>query len=227
MPFVPLPRQPACHEGFVAHSAPPDMEAIHGLIGACPQHDRLWPELTGREHLAFYGRLKGLAGARAMRVRAAEVLHVQSLVPQILHLCAAGPELAAAVDEGLRSVSLTHVADQRSGRYSGGMRRRLSVAISFVGDPVAVYLDEPSTVSAATAPHGDVPARLHCFTIQPRWRHATVGNTWSGGGLRALRPCCIRAPPPECPVWSQTRNLARLRTSGPRPCIATCAVGRC
>ena len=32
-------------------------------------------------------------------------------------------------------------------KYSGGMKRRLSVAISFIGDPLVVYLDEPSTVS--------------------------------------------------------------------------------
>lgn len=31
-------------------------------------------------------------------------------------------------------------------KYSGGMKRRLSVAISFIGDPLVVYLDEPSTV---------------------------------------------------------------------------------
>ena len=32
-------------------------------------------------------------------------------------------------------------------KYSGGMKRRLSVAISFIGDPLVAYLDEPSTVS--------------------------------------------------------------------------------
>lgn len=38
------------------------------------------------------------------------------------------------------------VADKLAGKYSGGMKRRLSVAISFMGDPKVVYLDEPSTV---------------------------------------------------------------------------------
>lgn len=33
------------------------------LMGVCPQHDLLWETLTGREHLLFYGRLKGLTGA--------------------------------------------------------------------------------------------------------------------------------------------------------------------
>jgi hypothetical protein len=47
----------------------------------------------------------------------------------------------------LRSVNLWNngVADKQARAYSGGMKRRLSVAISFVGDPLVVYLDEPST----------------------------------------------------------------------------------
>jgi hypothetical protein len=39
------------------------MDAIYSLMGVCPQHDLLWETLTGREHLTFYGRLKGLVGA--------------------------------------------------------------------------------------------------------------------------------------------------------------------
>jgi ABC-type multidrug transport system ATPase subunit len=42
-------------------------------------------------------------------------------------------------------VKLTYAADQRTGAYSGGMRRRLSVAIALLGDPKVVYLDEPTT----------------------------------------------------------------------------------
>jgi ABC-type multidrug transport system ATPase subunit len=38
------------------------MDAIYSLMGVCPQHDLLWETLTGREHLLFYGRLKGLTG---------------------------------------------------------------------------------------------------------------------------------------------------------------------
>ena len=58
-----------------------------------------------------------------------------------------GPELRPAVDAALQSVNLLHVANKQAGKYSGGMKRRLSVAISFVGNPKVVYLDEPSTVS--------------------------------------------------------------------------------
>ncbi|KAI8472690.1 MAG: P-loop containing nucleoside triphosphate hydrolase protein [Monoraphidium minutum] len=96
-----------------------DLGAIYSLMGVCPQHDLLWETLTGREHLLFYGRLKGLTG----------------------------PSLQEAVESGLRAVNLWNggVADKQAAQYSGGMKRRLSVAISFMGNPLVVYLDEPST----------------------------------------------------------------------------------
>ena len=58
-----------------------------------------------------------------------------------------GRQLEAAVDTLLRKVNLFSggVGDKRCGQYSGGMKRRLSVAIALIGDPLVVYLDEPST----------------------------------------------------------------------------------
>ena len=66
-----------------------------------------------------------------------------------------GPELEDAVESGLSAVNLLSVACQPVGKFSGGMRRRLSVAISFMGNPSVVYLDEPSSVRpcSAVAPH--------------------------------------------------------------------------
>ncbi|KAH9775723.1 ABC transporter A family member 7 [Citrus sinensis] len=96
-----------------------DMDRIYTSMGVCPQEDLLWETLTGREHLLFYGRLKNLKG----------------------------PALTQAVEESLKSVNLFHggVADKQAGKYSGGMKRRLSVAISLIGNPKVVYMDEPST----------------------------------------------------------------------------------
>ncbi|ESQ29594.1 hypothetical protein EUTSA_v10023276mg [Eutrema salsugineum] len=96
-----------------------DMNKVYTSMGVCPQHDLLWETLTGREHLLFYGRLKNIKGS----------------------------DLTEAVEESLKSVSLFDggVADKPAGNYSGGMKRRLSVAISLIGNPKVVYLDEPST----------------------------------------------------------------------------------
>ncbi|XP_050936141.1 ABC transporter A family member 7-like isoform X2 [Cucumis melo] len=96
-----------------------EMNAVYESMGVCPQHDLLWDNLTGREHLLFYGRLKSLKGSA----------------------------LIQAVEESLKEVNLFKggVADKQAGMYSGGMKRRLSVAISLIGDPKVVYMDEPST----------------------------------------------------------------------------------
>ncbi len=45
----------------------------------------------------------------------------------------------------LEQVQLTPAAAKRSGSYSGGMKRRLSVALALLGGPQLVFLDEPST----------------------------------------------------------------------------------
>ncbi|KAM7254695.1 hypothetical protein ACFE04_019936 [Oxalis oulophora] len=96
-----------------------DKNAIYTSMGVCPQHDLLWDMLTGREHLLFYGRLKNLKGSA----------------------------LKKAVEESLKNLNLFHggVADKQARKYSGGMKRRLSVAISLIGDPKVVYMDEPSS----------------------------------------------------------------------------------
>eukprot|EP00898_Chlorokybus_atmophyticus_P003419 jgi/Chlat1/4078/Chrsp26S04118 len=96
-----------------------EMDNIYQIMGVCPQHDLLWETLTAREHLLFYGRLKNLTGR----------------------------DLSDQVDSALRSVNLfaNGVGNKQAGKYSGGMKRRLSVAISLIGKPLVCYLDEPST----------------------------------------------------------------------------------
>ena len=96
-----------------------DMKTLYTMMGVCPQHDLLWETLTGFEHMLFYGRLKGLKNS----------------------------ELQQAAEDALKAVNLFHggVSKLQVKKYSGGMKRRLSVAISFIGSPRVVYLDEPST----------------------------------------------------------------------------------
>jgi ABC-type multidrug transport system ATPase subunit len=140
------------------------MAAIYTLMGVCPQHDLLWETLTGREHLLFYGRLKGLRGEGGGVIWSAfgregdererrNTLQPTSQPtnqppPTNRNHPTPGKELTDMVESGLRAVNLWNsgVADKQARAYSGGMKRRLSVAISFVGNPLVVYLDEPSTV---------------------------------------------------------------------------------
>eukprot|EP00727_Mastigamoeba_balamuthi_P001603 m51a1_g1144 hypothetical protein (1128) ;mRNA; r:261719-266744 len=99
------------------HSALREPEVVRGMIGVCPQDDVLWPDLTAREHLEIIGRLKGVAADK----------------------------LAEEIETRLKDVALWEVADRAAGTFSGGMKRRLSVAISCVGDPKLLLLDEPTT----------------------------------------------------------------------------------
>ncbi|XP_022843392.1 ABC transporter A family member 2-like [Olea europaea var. sylvestris] len=93
------------------------MSNIRRMIGVCPQFDILWDALSGQEHLHLFASIKGLTPASIVSV-------VQKLIAE---------------------VKLTEAAKMRAGSYSGGMRRRLSVAIALIGEPKLVILDEPTT----------------------------------------------------------------------------------
>eukprot|EP00245_Coleochaete_scutata_P012781 TRINITY_DN5005_c0_g1_i1.p1 TRINITY_DN5005_c0_g1~~TRINITY_DN5005_c0_g1_i1.p1 ORF type:complete len:1006 (-),score=193.03 TRINITY_DN5005_c0_g1_i1:975-3992(-) len=93
------------------------MTRIRRYMGVCPQFDILWNELSGREHLRLFANIKGLP-ANQIEDEAVELLE---------------------------KVKLTEAGNMRSSSYSGGMKRRLSVAIALIGDPKVVYLDEPTT----------------------------------------------------------------------------------
>merc|ERR1711934_475701 len=92
-------------------------DEIRRFTGVCPQHDILWNELTAMEHLDLFARLKNIPAADRERVKL----------------------------EKLESGTLTSVARNQVGTYSGGMKRRLSVAISSIGDPRIIFMDEPTT----------------------------------------------------------------------------------
>jgi ABC-2 type transport system ATP-binding protein len=90
---------------------------VRAVIGAALQEAALDPILTGREHLVLQGTLQGLGGAD--RRRRAQAL--------------------------LERVGLTEAADRRVGGYSGGMKRRLDLALALVHSPQILFLDEPTT----------------------------------------------------------------------------------
>eukprot|EP01104_Vermistella_antarctica_P004333 TRINITY_DN14803_c0_g1_i1.p1 TRINITY_DN14803_c0_g1~~TRINITY_DN14803_c0_g1_i1.p1 ORF type:complete len:874 (+),score=251.25 TRINITY_DN14803_c0_g1_i1:225-2846(+) len=105
------------HSYILGKSVTTEIAAVRQSIGVCPQFDVQWDELTGEEHLYIYSAIKG--------------------VPK--------DEIESEVDRRLEEVTLTSARTRHAGAYSGGMRRRLSVAMAMVGDPLVVFLDEPTT----------------------------------------------------------------------------------
>mmetsp|Transcript_127102 Transcript_127102/g.219925 ORF Transcript_127102/g.219925 Transcript_127102/m.219925 type:complete len:1825 (-) Transcript_127102:346-5820(-) len=89
--------------------------ATQQLVGICPQHDILWDELTARQHLKIFGDFRAI------------------------------PNIEKEIDIALDQVALSHAGNDATRTYSGGMKRRLSVAISNIGNPKIILLDEPTT----------------------------------------------------------------------------------
>lgn len=94
-----------------------DMDTIRESLGICFQHDVLFEELTVEEHLRFFAQIKGYTKT----------------------------ELQAVVDQQIEDVGLTEKRDVPSNALSGGMKRKLSVAVSLLGDSSLVFLDEPTS----------------------------------------------------------------------------------
>ncbi|CAJ1192715.1 putative multidrug ABC transporter ATP-binding protein YbhF [Companilactobacillus paralimentarius] len=87
-----------------------------GKIGYMAQTDALYEQLTGRENLKFYADMKGLTKQDAVK----QIKHVAQVVDLVADL------------------------DKRAGGYSGGMKRRLSLAIALLGFNQVLILDEPT-----------------------------------------------------------------------------------
>jgi ABC-2 type transport system ATP-binding protein len=90
---------------------------LRQVIGVVAQRSGADPTATGRENLLLQGRLYGLRGA-AVRARA---------------------------DELLSHFGLTEAAGRLARTYSGGMQRRLDVALGLIHRPAVLFLDEPTT----------------------------------------------------------------------------------
>jgi ABC-2 type transport system ATP-binding protein len=91
--------------------------AVRSSIGAALQEAALDPLLTGRDHMRLQTTLQGVPKA----------------------------ERRPRGDELLERVGLTEAADRKVGGYSGGMKRRLDLALALVHQPRVLFLDEPTT----------------------------------------------------------------------------------
>ncbi|XP_060037438.1 phospholipid-transporting ATPase ABCA7 isoform X2 [Erinaceus europaeus] len=101
---------------ILGHDLQTGLAAIRPHLGVCPQHNVLFDLMTVDEHIWFYGRLKGLSSA------------------------AVCPEQEQLVQD----VGLEAKRGAQARHLSGGMQRKLSVAIAFVGGSQVVILDEPT-----------------------------------------------------------------------------------
>jgi ABC-2 type transport system ATP-binding protein len=104
---------------------------VRKAIGAALQEAALDPLLTGRDHLRLQTTLHGITGEERRR----------------------------RIDELLHRVGLSQAADRKVNGYSGGMKRRLDLALALVHHPRILFLDEPTTgldIQSRTALWGEV-----------------------------------------------------------------------
>ncbi|NWU50423.1 ABCA2 protein, partial [Dromas ardeola] len=98
------------------HDIRTEMDEIRKNLGMCPQHNVLFDRLTVEEHLWFYSQLKSMAEE----------------------------EIRKEMDKMIEDLELSNKRHSLVQTLSGGMKRKLSVAIAFVGGSRAVILDEPT-----------------------------------------------------------------------------------
>lgn len=98
------------------HSITKNAVAVKKLIGVVPQEIALYPELSARTNLEFFGRLQGLGGAA----------------------------LAKRCDEVLEFIGLRDRQRERIDTFSGGMKRRVNIGVGLLHKPTLVFMDEPT-----------------------------------------------------------------------------------
>lgn len=101
---------------IMGHSIRNDGEAAKASLGVVPQEIALYPDLSARENLVFWGKMYGLRGQ----------------------------ELQTRVDEVLGVIGLTDRQKDRVGTFSGGMKRRVNIGAALLHRPEVVIMDEPT-----------------------------------------------------------------------------------
>ncbi len=89
---------------------------VKAAVGFVPQEIAMYPDLTARENLRFFGKLYALPAR----------------------------ELDAKIDQILDTIGLADRGNDRTDSYSGGMKRRLNIGLGMLNDPALLVLDEPT-----------------------------------------------------------------------------------
>ena len=93
-----------------------DADEVRKIIGVCPQELALYPELSANDNLVFFGRMAGLGGREAKET----------------------------ARENLETVGLADRAKDKVDNFSGGMKRRVNIAVALMNRPKMLFLDEPT-----------------------------------------------------------------------------------
>jgi ABC-2 type transport system ATP-binding protein len=101
---------------IMGHSIRTESMGVKSVLGVVPQEIALYEDLTARENLTFWGKMYGLRGS----------------------------PLKSRVNEVLEVIGLTERANERVGKYSGGMKRRVNIGVALLHKPKVVYMDEPT-----------------------------------------------------------------------------------
>ena len=102
-----------------------DVQKVKEQIGVCIQETAIYPYLNGKENLELFGKLYGM-DAKAIKERSKLLL---------------------------TKVGLTEDAKRLTSKYSGGMKRRLSLALALIHDPQIAFLDEPTVAMDPQSRH--------------------------------------------------------------------------
>jgi ABC-2 type transport system ATP-binding protein len=101
---------------IMGHSVIREPEAAKKSLGVVPQDIALYPDLSARENLVFWGKMYGLRG----------------------------PELKSRVNEVLEVIGLADRQKDHVGKFSGGMKRRVNIGAALLHKPEVVIMDEPT-----------------------------------------------------------------------------------
>ena len=148
--------QPDSGEVEVAGGNPHD-PSVRMRLGVAPQALSLYEELTAAENLSFFGSLYNLAGSR----------------------------LRDRIAWGLQFASLQDRARHRVSTFSGGMKRRLNLAIAMIHEPEVLFLDEP-TVGV------DPQSRNHIFESIAQLRSSGLTILYTTHYMEEARRLCDR-----------------------------------
>ncbi|HLF88558.1 MAG TPA: ABC transporter ATP-binding protein, partial [Anaerolineales bacterium] len=98
------------------HSVVKNVNEVKKVIGVVPQEIALYPTITARENLVFWGKMYGLGGKK----------------------------LNERVDAALEIAGLADRAKDKVGTFSGGMKRRINIAVGLLHEPKIIFMDEPT-----------------------------------------------------------------------------------